>query len=232
MTLSTPSDPALAAVAFLDMSGFTALTEIHGDQRAADLAEQFAATATAALAPGDRMVKSLGDAVLLTAPTPLAALALIRRILESWTLAGELPLVRGGIHYGPVVERHNDIFGSTVNRAARIAGAAEHHQILVTEAVASAARHAGLPVRGLGSRTFRNVTEPMSIFALDVDCLCDQIDPICRIRVRPSTAARTIRYRGIDFRFCSATCADIFAADPSRNATAADCAGNAMIDFD
>ena len=52
---TAPSNDGAVAVVFLDMSGYTALTEVHGDERAADVAEHLATLSTAALADGDRI---------------------------------------------------------------------------------------------------------------------------------------------------------------------------------
>ena len=60
--------------AFVDMAGFTALTEAQGDEDAADLATMFADITRAALGPGDRLVKTIGDAVLVTSKDPAPAL--------------------------------------------------------------------------------------------------------------------------------------------------------------
>src|SRR5690349_19479113 len=57
-----------ATFAFVDLAGFTALTEAQGDEDAADVAVRFATLARAALAPGDRLIKTIGDAVLVTSP--------------------------------------------------------------------------------------------------------------------------------------------------------------------
>ncbi|MBJ8340820.1 YHS domain-containing protein [Antrihabitans sp. YC3-6] len=219
-----PTDPETSAVAFLDLSGFTALTEAHGDQHAADLALQLAAYARSALGNGDRLVKTLGDAVMLTSPTPERALALIVRIVDAWvTRAGNVPILRGGLHYGPVVRRADDVYGNTVNLAARVAGAAKNDQILLTDPIAHAALAAKLPLSHLGPRRFRNITDTVEVYALDIDCLCGQVDPVCRMRIRPDSARARLNYEGVEYDFCSPTCADSFRARPDRYTSAVEC---------
>ena len=71
---------------FVDLAGFTALTEAHGDLDAADLLGRFIGLARASLSAGDELVKSIGDAVMLASPGPAAAAA---------ALAGRLPRLRG-----------------------------------------------------------------------------------------------------------------------------------------
>ncbi|MFH5210128.1 adenylate/guanylate cyclase domain-containing protein [Antrihabitans sp. NCIMB 15449] len=219
----SPGGHGSAAVVFLDMSGYTALTEVHGDERAADIAERLATFSAAALADGDRIVKTLGDAVLLTSRTARTALALIARILDTWTTRGDgVPVLRGGVHYGPVVERNNDVFGATVNLAARVAAAAATDQILLTAPVATAARAEGLRVIDLGPRAFRNVSDPVPVYALGIDCLCGTIDPVCRMRVDP-LGAPSLTHGERRFWFCSTSCTEQFTAEPDRYLASVDC---------
>ena len=68
--------------AFVDLAGFTALTEAHGDAEAIATVRSFRARAEGVLAPGDEYVKSIGDAVMLTFPTPEAAVTALVRLVE------------------------------------------------------------------------------------------------------------------------------------------------------
>ena len=134
-------------VVFVDMAGFTAFTEAHGDHRAAVLADRFATIAEEVLGPGDDMIKTIGDAVLITSSDPTAALAFLRRIHEETRRIDGFPLLRAGIYAGSVVKRRGDVFGSTVNTAARLAAIARPGQIL-GNAEAAAALSRGGPSSG------------------------------------------------------------------------------------
>ena len=113
-------DEVNAAVAFADLAGFTALTEAHGDVVAADIAERLVAVTKSVMAVGDRLVKDIGDAVLLTSADAVSGIGLVLRLFDACDTDAQFPDLRAGLHYGPVVERAGDIFGSTVNIAARI----------------------------------------------------------------------------------------------------------------
>lgn len=78
-TLVADSSEGLT-VGFVDLAGYTALTEFHGDILAADLAARFAQLANESLEPGERLVKTIGDAVMLCAPTPVDGVALVGRV--------------------------------------------------------------------------------------------------------------------------------------------------------
>jgi class 3 adenylate cyclase len=99
-----PSTPIEATFGFIDLAGFTALTEEQGDYDAADIATRFADLTRAALGRGDRLIKTIGDAVLVTSPTPEAALALVDRLLSSAANDKAIPALRAGLNHGPAIE--------------------------------------------------------------------------------------------------------------------------------
>lgn len=108
------------AVAFLDLTGFTSVTQERGDAIAAEMALRLADLASRVVATRrGRVVKLLGDGVLMYFPDIVeaieAALDLMDRLGPS-----DLPPGHVGIAQGPIVARDGDIFGRTVNLAARI----------------------------------------------------------------------------------------------------------------
>lgn len=218
-----------AAVVFVDLSGFTALTEAHGDQRAAELAEAFADLARATLGDGDRLIKTLGDAILVTSPAARTAIALLGRIIEGARRTGRFPVLCAGITYGPIVTLSDDIYGGTVNIAARLAASAGPAQVLATEPVAEAAVDAGLAVTGLGLTRLRNISQPLDVFAIDLgaDCPCPDVDPVCRMRLHERTTTTTLTHHGSTYRFCSDTCARRFASAPGQFTDAVWCQNGA-----
>src|SRR5436309_2110591 len=106
------------------MAGFTALTEKHGDEDAADLATRFAALTRGVLRDGERLVKTIGDAVLVTAPNGASGVALVERLFTRVAEEPRFPSLRAGLHHGEAVERDDDVFGAAVNLAARVASEA------------------------------------------------------------------------------------------------------------
>lgn len=207
-------------VAFVDLAGFTALTEVHGDEDAADLVERFVEISRQALEPPDRLVKSLGDAVMLTSLHPAGGIALIRRLYDAFGQEINFPLPRAGLHHGSVVERGGDFFGSTVNTAARVAAQASAGSVLATPPVAKVARGLGISVFDLGLIRLRNVEEPLELSELDIGERSDaySIDPVCRMRVEHDVAVGRLGFEGHSFWFCSMACASKFASEPARYA--------------
>jgi adenylate cyclase len=127
------------AVCFLDITGYTRLTEERGDEAAADLAARLSRLVRrTSLDHGGQPVKWLGDGVMFTLRDPgqgvVAALDMVQGVG-----AYDLPPAHVGIHTGPVVFQEGDYYGRTVNIAARIAEYARPGEVLVSQEVVDAA---------------------------------------------------------------------------------------------
>jgi adenylate cyclase len=132
---------AVGAVLFADLSGFGAFTEACGDDAAADLASRFTALARDSLAPEARLLKTLGDGVLIVAPDLTAARATAHRLRDLVRQDPRLLPVRVGLCSGSVVWRDGDVFGAIVNRAARLTDAAGQWEIREEEHSAADSGH-------------------------------------------------------------------------------------------
>ena len=152
---------------FADLVGFTALTELEGDEAAADAAVRFTATSEAIAADhGAHVVKSLGDAVMLRVPCAAQAVRLGLRLHAELDAAGGLPPIHAGAHTGAAVERGGDWFGAAVNLAARVTCAARAGELLVTEATAAAAGELGdVELDSLGPQSFKNVAARVPLYS-------------------------------------------------------------------
>ena len=199
-------------VLFIDLAGFTALTEAHGDNHAADLAIRFSEFVDQELATSDRLVKTIGDAVLVVSAGPSSGLALGARILERIEQEPNFPIPRTAIHHGPVVERRGDVFGATVNLTARIAAQAYGGQVLGTDVIAEQARRQGVDVVDLGGFVLKNVASEVELFEIHIGPRVRGavVDPVCRMRVERDDAVGRLRVDGVDHWFCSLECASKF----------------------
>lgn len=207
--------------AFVDLAGFTALTEVHGDADAVALIERFEQLTRESLGVHDRLVKTIGDAVMLAFPTTGAALSGVGALAQACAAEPAFPLPRAGLHHGGAIERDGDYFGGTVNLAARVAGQAHGGQVIATQAVADTARQREIHVVDLGAFDLRNLTAPVELFELD---LCPVsagtiVDPVCRMQQQRTEAVGRLRHHDHDYWFCSLDCARRFATDPDHYTT-------------
>ncbi len=126
------------AMCFLDLVGYTRLTEERGDQAAAELVESLAVLVRrSSRVHGGAPAKWLGDGVMFHFREPAGAVLAALRMVEELPEAG-LPPAHVGVAAGPVVAQGGDYFGRTVNLAARIAGRAGAGQVLVSQRVVEA----------------------------------------------------------------------------------------------
>ena len=153
------------AMCFLDITGYTRLTQEHGDAAAARVAEQLGPIVQrTAVKHGGRPVKWLGDGVMLHFPNPglgvVAALEMVAVLAE----AG-LPPAHVGLHAGPVIFQEGDYYGQTVNIASRIADYAQAGEVMVSREVVDACADAPVVFRDVGPVELKNVSGAMHLFA-------------------------------------------------------------------
>ena len=209
-------------IAFLDLTRFTALTDAHGDDTAATVVDRFLGAVTAALEGRGRLVKALGDGVLLDMIDASSAIDVADDVSHRLHDLEQMPEVTGGIATGTVIDRGEDVLGSVVNLAARLADLAPAGELRVTEAAARAAAAAGWQVEPLGALDIRGFHEPVTVFRVVLchpdDCVTD---PVCGMRITPGPDTPRADVHDPASWFCSSACADRFRSAPDRYRTAA-----------
>jgi adenylate cyclase len=218
---ATPTDQQVEATfAFVDLAGFTAMTEAHGDAEAVAIVRAFRDRALQVLGPGDELVKTIGDAIMLRFSTPEGAVAALRELLRRELVVDDAVLMpRAGAHHGQAVVVDGDYYGAAVNLAARVAGQARGGQLLVTARAAIAARDLGAIITPVGSVHLRNVSESVDIYDVRVGEATGAVvtDPVCQMRVPTSgDTAIVLDWSGRRFHFCGLPCVSRFAANPDR----------------
>ena len=206
-------ESAIATVAFVDLAGFSAIADVYGDASAIAVLvhfEELVREAVGGLAPP---IKWIGDEVMLGFSDPATALQVLGRLLPACRSEPRLPLTRTGISHGPVLRRANDLFGSTVNVAARIAALATPGTLLATQAVADIAMASGIVVRDIGKRRLRSIVEHVPLYSVELAPVFDPawIDPVCKMHA-PYEAYRKIAPTGP--WFCSERCAEAYRRSP------------------
>ena len=151
------------AMCFLDLVGYTRLTEERGDQAAAALAATLAVLVDrSSHEHGGVPVKWLGDGVMVHFREPAGAVLSALRMVEQLPEAG-LPPAHVGVAAGPVVAQGGDYFGRTVNLAARIAARAAAGQVLVSGSVVESASLEGVAFVGVGEVELKGFARPVRL---------------------------------------------------------------------
>jgi adenylate cyclase len=151
------------AMSFLDLVGYTRLTEERGDAAAAELAASLAVlVGRSAREHGGVPVKWLGDGVMVYFREPAGAVRSALGMVAELPGAG-LPPAHVGVAAGPVVVQGGDYFGRTVNLAARIAARAGAGQVLVSASVAESASPSGMRFVEFGRLRFKGIARPVRV---------------------------------------------------------------------
>jgi adenylate cyclase len=151
------------AIAFLDLTGYTALVEEHGDEAAAEVAADLAEVVQdAAQTHGGRPVKWLGDGVMLHFNDSAGAVRSGLELVEQTERAMSVP-ARIGINAGAVIVQEGDYFGRTVNVAARIADFARPREVLVSDEAKHGAGVESVDFELVGDVTLKGVSRPVRL---------------------------------------------------------------------
>jgi adenylate cyclase len=150
------------AVAFCDLAGYTRFTEEEGEEEALSFVERFIEGVTATIPDDARVVKTIGDEVMIVGQDVQA--------LTDWAVgfqrlyADQRPQPRIGIHYGATLYRDGDYFGREVNLASRIVARARAGEVLVTDSVSDAVRESDhLEFEEIGQVKLKGFDEPSKL---------------------------------------------------------------------
>jgi adenylate cyclase len=151
------------AIAFADLAGYARLTVERGDEEALEAVERFVEAVEQTLPHDARVIKTLGDEVMVVATDPVA--------LTGWAVDlqrhvdREQPPPRIGIHYGDALYRDGDYFGREVNQAARVVARAAGGEVLVTRPVVDMASGVdGVRFKRIGEIGLKGFSEPTELF--------------------------------------------------------------------
>jgi adenylate cyclase len=155
------------AIAFADLAGYTRFTEEMGEEEAVSLVERFIDAVTDTLPDDARVVKTIGDEVMVVAQDVQA--------LTDWAvgfqrLYRERPTPRIGVHYGVVLFRDGDYFGREVNLAARVVARARGGEVIVTDSVMEAIKTSDwLKFEAIGTVKLKGFDEPRALCRAQID---------------------------------------------------------------
>jgi adenylate cyclase len=152
------------AIAFADLVGFVRFTEEAGEEEALDLIERFVEAVEETLPGGARVVKNIGDGVMVVGNDPAA--------LTDWAIGFQAGFARRskprmGIHYGLTMYRDGDYYGRNVNLASRVVSRAHAGEVLITEPIYEMiASDSSLSFEAIGDVQLKGFSEPISLYVV------------------------------------------------------------------
>ena len=219
-----PEDGAIEATfCFIDIAGYTALTDTHGEVAAADLVDDFRELIRESIEPSGHLQSLVGDCAFIVFPDPPTAIQGLAALYKLIADRENFPVVRAGLHHGSALVRANCHFGTTVNLAARVAAQATGGRILCTQRVADELETVGVPHIEVGHHglvSLRNLPQPVDLYEIVLSSFVRDyaIDPVCKMQVDTRRAAGDLHFNKRTYWFCSLLCVERFAKEPSAYA--------------
>jgi adenylate cyclase len=153
----------MPAICFLDVTGYTRLTQELGDDAAAKMVEMLARIVRrSSVQHGGKPIKWLGDGVMFYFTDPRGSARAALEMVDQLAAAG-LPPAHVGLHAGPVLFQEGDYFGQTVNLTSRIADYARPGEVLVTPAVAEVCKEDGIAFQPIGAVELKGVADTVQL---------------------------------------------------------------------
>ena len=204
--------------AFIDLSGFTALTASQGDERAVALLSSFRVIVRDVCSRrGVRIDKWLGDGAMLVSVNPTAMLAALLEVEHAMAAEGSELKVRCGATGGQVIlHEGDDYIGTPVNVAARLCDLAPDGEVLVTVDIAEA-RPPWASISDVRHMPVRGFDEPVEVVSLGLAVESDEATacPVCTIPLTPALADSTaLDAVGATLLFCSQECRETWERRP------------------
>jgi len=147
-------------IAFADLAGYTRLTEEEGEEEAVGAVERFVELVDVTLPDDARIVKTIGDEVMVVGSDPGA---LVDWAVGFQALQSSRPLPRIGLHHGRVLYRDGDFYGREVNLASRVVARAAGGEVVVTRPLVEAAG-AHLEFEPIGEVRLKGFTQATELF--------------------------------------------------------------------
>jgi adenylate cyclase len=148
------------AIAFADVVGYTRLTEERGEEEAVATVERLTEAVERTLPADARIIKTIGDEVMIVGDDPAALAEWAVRFERAETPSARL---RIGMHYGQALYRDGDYYGREINLAARVVARAQPGKVVVTQSVAQASG-GGIDFVSLGRAALKGFAEAEELF--------------------------------------------------------------------
>lgn len=198
-----------------DLSGYTAMTEVHGADSAASIIDKYLAIVKKSLVGSSYLHERVGDEMVIIANSA-EDLAYTATFLFEYAYDENhfLPL-HAGLHYGPVVKKNGAYFGSTINTASRITSAAERGRIVCSSEFLNQLPE-GHPyiVERKGMYAFKNLLKPVELFQMSccIEFMTKKyvIDPVCHMLIKTPATAPQLEHQEELYYFCSESCIEMY----------------------
>lgn len=194
-----------------DLSGFTAMTEIHGDQSAVSIIDKYLNIVQKSLVGSSYLYERVGDEMIIIASTAEDIAYTSTFMFEYAHNENNFLPLHAGLHYGPVIKKDGHFYGTTINTAARITSVAEKGKIICSaEFKEQLPKNHQFILSNKGKQKFKNLLNPVDLFEMSccIEYMTRQyvIDPVCHMLIKAPGTAQQLLHDGERYYFCSESC--------------------------
>jgi len=203
------------AIMMADLSGYTAMTEVHGANSAVDIIDRYLAIVKRSLVGSSHLHERVGDEMVIVANTAEDLAYAATFLFEYAHEENEFLPLHAGLHFGPIVKKDGDYFGSTINTTSRIVSVAEKGQIVCSADFLNQLPQ-GHPfiVLGKGMHRFKNLLKPVELFQMSccIEYMTKKyvIDPVCHMLIKTPDTALQLQHVEEPYFFCSENCLEMY----------------------
>jgi adenylate cyclase len=202
------------AILMADLTGYTAMTHVHGGASAAKIVKKYMQLVDSALVGSSKVIQRIGDQVVITSFSANDILGTSQQLVKIASDEHQFLSVHAGLHYGPVFIEGDSLFGSTINIASRIMNLALRDQVLCSTAFLNQLSEKE-SFRSCGSHKLKNVIEEFDLYQLVHEARPTFfIDPVCHMQIDPLKGDRMLRIDKTTYHFCSDHCRNLFQSSP------------------
>ena len=203
------------AIMMADLSGYTAMTEVHGADSAISIIDKYLEIVKKSLVGSSQLHERVGDEMIIVANTAEDLAYTATFMFEYAYNENQFLPLHAGLHYGPIVKKDGDYFGSTINTASRITSVAEKGQMVCSaDFLNQLPKDHPYVVSDKGMHTFKNLLKPVELFQMSccIEFMTQKyvIDPVCHMLIKTPDAAPQLQYKEERYYFCSENCVEMF----------------------
>lgn len=206
------------AILMADLTGYTAMTDVHGGASAAKIVRKYMELVEKALFGSARLVQRVGDQVVIKSTSPEDAAVTAVQLNELALNEERFLSIHAGIHYGSIFQEEDSLFGSTINVTSRIMNLADHGQILCSSSlVEKIDNQKGFSFKSFGKHRLKNVMNEIEIYELcpTKGSSPTHVDPVCHMLIDPMKGDFVTTIEGTTYHFCSGHCLELFKSNPA-----------------
>jgi len=204
----------------LDLSGYSALTDVHGARTAANTVSRLMKIVNDSVLPDVFLEERIGDELILSSLKGESLLTACFEIKLKLEREHNFLSFHAALHYGEIFRQAGGLFSTTVNLTARLTSMAKSNQILCSKAfLENTTLSDRYSVQPLGEFKFKNILNKIPVYAItDKKSSNDEkvIDPVCKMTIHLDDKTLKLELKGKPYYFCSQRCMSFFENHPDQ----------------